>query len=70
MTDGPIPLWVPAADALETTAMGRFISWLGTERGLTFEGYDDLWRWSVEDLGAFWSSVQSPFCSMVCSRLT
>jgi acetoacetyl-CoA synthetase len=31
--------------------------WLRAERGLAFEGYDDLWRWSVDDLEAFWRSI-------------
>ncbi len=31
--------------------------WLRDERGLTFETYDALWRWSVTDLEAFWQSI-------------
>jgi acetoacetyl-CoA synthetase len=31
--------------------------WLEAERGLRFETYDELWRWSVDDLEAFWSSI-------------
>src|SRR6476620_1570183 len=31
--------------------------WLEAERGLSFEGYDELWSWSVDDLEGFWSSV-------------
>ena len=27
------------------------------ERGLRFEGYDDLYAWSVDDLDAFWQSI-------------
>ncbi|MCU0970079.1 MAG: acetoacetate--CoA ligase [Rubrivivax sp.] len=26
-------------------------------RGLRFDAYDDLWRWSVDDLDGFWSSI-------------
>ncbi|MES2413055.1 MAG: acetoacetate--CoA ligase [Pseudomonadota bacterium] len=32
-------------------------NWLQTTRGLTFDSYDALWRWSVTDLDAFWQSV-------------
>lgn len=40
----------------------RYTRWLARERGLhfdatTLEGYDALWRWSVHDLAAFWSSI-------------
>ena len=35
--------------------------WLARERGLTFDSYDALWRWSVSDLDAFWQSVWDYF---------
>nr|WP_260858797.1 acetoacetate--CoA ligase [Paraburkholderia sp. BCC1885] len=31
--------------------------WLKRTRGLSFDSYDALWRWSVTDLDAFWASV-------------
>ena len=31
--------------------------WLETERGLSFADYDELWRWSVTELEAFWESI-------------
>src|SRR5688572_29717155 len=33
------------------------MEWLARERGLSFGTYQDLWRWSVTDLDAFWSSI-------------
>jgi acetoacetyl-CoA synthetase len=33
------------------------MEWLVRERGLKFATYQDLWRWSVTDLDAFWSSI-------------
>ncbi len=35
--------------------------WLRRERGLAFDGYDALWRWSITDLDAFWQSVWDYF---------
>ena len=32
-------------------------NWLRDERGLSFDSYDALWRWSVTDLDAFWQSI-------------
>ena len=31
--------------------------WLRATRGLSFDSYDALWRWSVTDLDAFWQSI-------------
>ena len=35
--------------------------WLRETRGLSFDDYDALWRWSVTDLPAFWQSVWDYF---------
>ena len=32
-------------------------NWLRNHRGLSFDSYDALWRWSVTDLDAFWQSL-------------
>ena len=37
--------------------MGAFLGWLEQTRGLVFEGYRDLWQWSVDELDAFWLAV-------------
>ncbi|QIM53848.1 acetoacetate--CoA ligase [Hydrogenophaga crocea] len=39
----------------------RYTDWLATHRGLRFEDYPALWRWSVTDLEAFWGSVDEYF---------
>jgi len=31
--------------------------WLRQQRGLRFDTYPELWRWSVNDLEGFWSSI-------------
>jgi acetoacetyl-CoA synthetase len=35
--------------------------WLAAERGLRFESYDALWRWSSTELDAFWQSIWDYF---------
>jgi acetoacetyl-CoA synthetase len=47
----------PAVDVGATTEIGRYLAWLAEHRGRHFTGYDELWRWSVEELEEFWSSV-------------
>jgi acetoacetyl-CoA synthetase len=35
--------------------------WLREKHGLSFDSYDALWRWSVDDLDAFWRSIWDYF---------
>ena len=53
----PEKLWEPPAELVERARMTEYMRWLAAERGLDFDGYDDLWRWSVTDLEGFWSSI-------------
>jgi acetoacetyl-CoA synthetase len=41
--------------------MGRYLAWLRAEGGRDLGSYDEAWRWSVEDPGAFWRSVWDHF---------
>jgi acetoacetyl-CoA synthetase len=47
----PTLLWKPPAEMVERAVMTRYMR----ERGV--ETYDELWRWSVEDLEGFWASI-------------
>jgi acetoacetyl-CoA synthetase len=59
---GPPELLRPvAADVRESTEIGRFLGWLERERGLRFDDYQGLHRFSVEDLEGFWSAVAEFF---------
>ena len=49
-------LWSPPAEVREHSRIGRFLDWLGAERGLEFADYAALWAWSVDDLDGFWSA--------------
>jgi acetoacetyl-CoA synthetase len=50
----------PDADVPDGTALSEYVRWLAA-RGHTFTGYDELWRWSIEDLDAFWTSIWEYF---------
>jgi acetoacetyl-CoA synthetase len=54
---GPAPLWTPSAERVERSTMTGFLRWLAEHRGLRLAGYDQAWRWSVDDLEGFWSAV-------------
>ncbi|MEX3961348.1 acetoacetate--CoA ligase [Paraburkholderia sp. EG286B] len=51
------PAWTPAPQQVESARITRFMTWLGETRGLAFDDYDALWRWSVEDVDAFWCAL-------------
>jgi acetoacetyl-CoA synthetase len=40
--------------------MTAFIKWL-EKRGRKFDGYEELWSWSVDDLEGFWGSIWKYF---------
>ena len=50
-------LWEPSAAFQAGTNLTDYLGWLERERGLRFSDYAALWRWSVDDLEAFWSSI-------------
>jgi acetoacetyl-CoA synthetase len=50
-------LWEPSAELVERARMTEYMRWLADDRGLRFDGYDELWRWSVDEIEAFWDSI-------------
>jgi acetoacetyl-CoA synthetase len=53
-------LWSPPLEAWVTSRIGRFLDELAGQ-GKRFESYDELWRWSVDDLEGFWRSIADHF---------
>ena len=41
--------------------MQLYRDWLSQERGLDFDNFEALWRWSVGDVAAFWQSIWDYF---------
>ena len=60
------PLWTPSADQREHAEMARFMRWAGERRGRSFADYQELWRWSVDQLEDFWADVWE-FCGVRAS---
>lgn len=54
-------LWTPTQEWVANTNVTAFMQWLQSKRGLTFANYDELWRWSVSDLEAFWGALWDYF---------
>jgi acetoacetyl-CoA synthetase len=53
----PELLWEPSAEFVERARLTEYMRWLESERGLAFKGYDELWRWSVDEVEDFWASI-------------
>jgi acetoacetyl-CoA synthetase len=56
MTD-PELLWKPSQERIDRATLTRYQRWLSDTRGLSFDGYHELWQWSVDELEDFWSSI-------------
>jgi acetoacetyl-CoA synthetase len=57
-------LWTPSPAAVEQASMTRFARWAGERTGRDFGAdYHALWRWSVEDVPAFWAALWD-FCDV------
>jgi acetoacetyl-CoA synthetase len=50
-------LWQPAEAFKARSTMTAYMRWLDEHNGLHFEVYQELWRWSVENLESFWTSI-------------
>src|SRR5918912_3079870 len=54
----PTVLWEPTAEQRERATLTRFARWVAERHGVQdAEGYHALWRWSVEDVDAFWAAI-------------
>lgn len=54
-------LWTPTPEWVANANVTAFMQWLQSRRSLTFANYDELWRWSVSDLDAFWGALWDYF---------
>jgi acetoacetyl-CoA synthetase len=48
-------LWEPGDAWRSRSRLTQFLQWLDDHRARRFDGYADLWQWSVGDLEGFWS---------------
>lgn len=53
----PQLFWSPSEDWRTTTRIGTFADHLAAHHDRHISSWEDLWRWSVDDLGGFWDAV-------------
>ncbi|MCP5415570.1 MAG: acetoacetate--CoA ligase [Chromatiaceae bacterium] len=49
------PLWCPSEQQIADANMTRFIQLVSRATGREFADYQELWRWSIDDIERFWS---------------
>ena len=49
------PIWTPSPQRVAAANVTRFIARVNARRGLALEGFAQLYAWSVNEPGAFWS---------------
>ena len=50
-------LWTPSPEKVAQANLTRFLSAVNREHGLSLQGYDDLYEWSVREIPAFWEAM-------------
>ena len=51
------PLWQPSPERVAQANLSAFLAQVRDEWELDLDGYADLYRWSIEEIGRFWTSV-------------
>src|SRR5688572_33500307 len=54
-------LWSPSKELIEQANLSHYMKWLATNKKLSFEGYHQIWKWSVDSLDDFWESIWQYF---------
>ena len=56
ITEGTV-LWQPPPERAQASELARYMRWLADTRGLRFDDYQALHRWSVDRLEDFWATL-------------
>ena len=51
------PLWRPSEAQREAAEMTRFMRFAAERSGREIGSYDELWRWSIDELEDFWAAI-------------
>jgi len=61
------PLWTPSERMREDSELARFMRWASERHGRAFDSYEEMWRWSVQELEEFWADIWE-FCGVRASK--
>ena len=60
-------LWKPTEERIRKTNLHRFMNRINQQFGKDFTGYEQLYRWSVENIADFWGSMWD-FAKIIASK--
>ncbi len=60
-TKEPAVLWTPSPERVAHSNLTAYATWLAETKGVQTTDYASLWRWSVDELDAFWASIWEYF---------
>lgn len=58
------PLWTPDGARVESSRLYAFARKMEQKTALSFQGYNALWQWSIENTAPFWDAVWD-FCGVI-----
>ncbi|MFD1350967.1 acetoacetate--CoA ligase [Oceanobacillus caeni] len=50
-------LWSPSNKEIEGAAITDYKKWLRMNKNITLKTYEDLWKWSVDNMEEFWETI-------------
>ncbi|MGE7602999.1 acetoacetate--CoA ligase [Peribacillus sp. NPDC097675] len=60
-------IWKPTQQRIKQTGLTQYTDWLKDKKGLEFDDYQELWKWSVNELEEFWASIWD-YCDVIATR--
>lgn len=54
-------LWTPSSDYIENSGIFNYQNFVESHRGIKFCSYEEFYRWSIDNLDEFWSSILTYF---------
>ncbi|PJA99047.1 MAG: acetoacetate--CoA ligase [Ignavibacteriales bacterium CG_4_9_14_3_um_filter_30_11] len=51
------PLWIPSKSRIDNSNIVSYINWINKKYRKSFQNYDDLYNWSVDNIEEFWESI-------------
>ena len=54
-------LWHPSKAIADNANISHYSNWLMLNKNLSFDHYDALWQWSIENTSDFWESIWQYF---------